>query len=84
MQHVKLPSVHIKLIKNSFLYAGLNAFPPLQPLRVDLNQGQTLCLCIAESCDHNKCPSTSSENSEGSGPVDQADCDSGYSQLAVC
>lgn len=28
MQHVKLPSVHIKLIKNCFLYAGLNAFPP--------------------------------------------------------
>lgn len=28
MQHVKLPLVHIKLIKNCFLYAGLNAFPP--------------------------------------------------------
>lgn len=59
-------------------------FLPLQPLRVDLNQGQTLCLFIAECYDNNKCPSTSSEYSEGSGPVDQVDCNIGHSQLAVC
>lgn len=40
----------------------------------NLNQGQKLCLFIAEFSDQNKCLSTYSECFEGSGRVERVDC----------